>query len=216
MDDRAAQRSGYPLKIPDTLLNSDAMRQACAARNFQEIFRLMNRRTGSSHAVTAAAIGRIPSSRVSDIIRGVRGIRGSEVIEHVADGFGIPGGMLGLAARPWQSSGNLIQSSDEIAIDSQRKAQQGKAPSVDRRAFVSTTAAVLSVAATQMNRGQRVIQALIAPDGRARQVSWTLSGPWVLRPGSCRMTRPDGRWSADVPGCRNRRCFLGCSGSVRS
>lgn len=126
MDDRAAQRSGYPLTIPDALLNSDAMRQACAARNFQEIFRLVNRRTGSSHAVMAAAIGKMTSSRVSDIIRGARGIRGSEVIERVADGFGIPGGMLGLAARPWESSGNQTQSSGEIAIDSQGKAQQGR------------------------------------------------------------------------------------------
>jgi hypothetical protein len=108
----------------------------------------------------AAAIGKMTSSRVSDIIRGVRGIRGSGVIERVADGFGIPGGMLGLAARPWESSRNQTQSSGEIAIDSQRKAQQGEAPPVDRRAFVSTTAAALSVAATQMNRGQRVIQAL--------------------------------------------------------
>lgn len=160
MDDRAAQRSGYPLTIPDALLNSDAMRQACAARNFQEIFRLVNRRTGSSHAVMAAAIGKMTSSRVSDIIRGVRGIRGPEVIERVADGFGIPGGMLGLAARPWESSGNQTQSSSEIAVDSQGKAQQEEAKSVDRRAFVSTTVSALPVAATQTNRGQRVIQAL--------------------------------------------------------
>lgn len=160
MDDRAAQRSGYLLTIPGALLNSDAMRQACAVRNFQEIFRLVNRRTGSSHAVMAAAIGKMTSSRVSDIIRGVRGIRGSEVIERVADGFGIPGGMLGLAARPWESSENRTQSSGEIEVGSQGKVQQGEATSVDRRAFVSTTAAALSVATTQMNRGQRVIQAL--------------------------------------------------------
>ncbi|MFG2149005.1 hypothetical protein ACGFRG_33115 [Streptomyces sp. NPDC048696] len=54
MDDRATQRSGYPLTIPDALLQSEVMRQACAARDFQEIFRLVNRRTGSSYAVMAA------------------------------------------------------------------------------------------------------------------------------------------------------------------
>jgi hypothetical protein len=75
MDERETQRAGYPLTIPDSLLNSEAMRQACATRNFREIFRLVNRRTGSSHADMAAAIGKMTSSRVSDIIRGVRGLR---------------------------------------------------------------------------------------------------------------------------------------------
>ncbi|MBP8539467.1 transcriptional regulator [Streptomyces sp. MK37H] len=85
------------------------MQRACTTRNFREIFRLVNRRTGSSHADMAAAIGKMTSSRVSDIIRGVRGVRGQEVIERVADGFGIPGEMLGLPRRPWEenSPGNI-------------------------------------------------------------------------------------------------------------
>lgn len=104
MDERETRRSDYPLTIPDVLLNSEAMRQACAVRNFREIFRLVNRRTGSSHADMAAAIGKMTSSRVSDVIRGVRGIRGERVVERVADGFGIPGEMLGLLRRPWEGS----------------------------------------------------------------------------------------------------------------
>jgi hypothetical protein len=160
MDDRETRRIGYPLTIPDALLDSEAMRNACAARNFQEIFRLVNRRTGSSHAVMAAAVGKMTSSRISDVIRGVRGIRGPEVIERVADGFGIPGGMLGLAARPWENSGNRTQSSGKSADAPQGQSQQEEVSSVDRRTFVSTTATVLSVAAAQMNRGERVIQAL--------------------------------------------------------
>ncbi|MGA6157831.1 XRE family transcriptional regulator [Stenotrophomonas sp. NPDC087984] len=80
------------------------MQGACATRNFREIFRLVNRRTGSSHAVIASAVGKMTSARVSDIIRGVRGIRGQQVIERVADGFGIPGEMLGLPPRPWEGS----------------------------------------------------------------------------------------------------------------
>ncbi|MFI0895459.1 XRE family transcriptional regulator [Streptomyces sp. NPDC020983] len=104
MDEREIRRTGYPLTIPEALLQSEAMRRACAARNFQEIFRLVNRRTGSSHAAIAAAVGKMTSTRVSDIIRGVRGIRGREVIERVADGFGIPGELLGVAPRPWEGS----------------------------------------------------------------------------------------------------------------
>ncbi|MGP3969958.1 transcriptional regulator [Streptomyces sp. 6N223] len=104
MGERADQRRGYSLTIPDALLNSDAMRRACATRNFQEIFRLINRRTGSSHADMAAAIGKMSSARVSDVIRGERRIRGLAVIERIADGFGIPGEMLDLSPRPWESS----------------------------------------------------------------------------------------------------------------
>jgi hypothetical protein len=104
MDERDTRRAGYPLTIPDALLQSEAMQRACATRDFREIFRLVNRRTGSSHADMAAAIGKMTSSRVSDIIRGVRGIRGQHVIERVADGFGIPGEMLGLPRRPWEGS----------------------------------------------------------------------------------------------------------------
>lgn len=104
MDERETRRNGYPLTIPDALLQSEVMQRACAERNFGEIFRLVNRRTGSSQAVMAAAIGNMTSSRVSDIIRGVRGIRGREVIERVADGFGIPGRMLGLPKRPWENA----------------------------------------------------------------------------------------------------------------
>ncbi|GFH35028.1 transcriptional regulator [Streptomyces pacificus] len=102
MEEREAQRIGFPLTIPDILIESEAMRSACATRNFGEIFRLVNRRTGSSYAAMAAAVGSMTSSRVSDIIRGVRGIRGRAVIERVCDGFGIPGEMLGVSERPWE------------------------------------------------------------------------------------------------------------------
>ncbi|SMF38791.1 hypothetical protein [Streptomyces sp. Amel2xC10] len=140
MDDRMTRRSGYPLTISDALLHSDAMRRACAARDFQEIFRLVNRRTGSSHALMAAAIGRMTSSRVSDIIRGVRGIRGSEVVERVADGFGIPGEMLGLSTRPWETHDGAARPQDP-------RVSSAPAP------------------ASQCHKGQRVVQALEVMSG---------------------------------------------------
>ncbi|MFD8966657.1 transcriptional regulator [Streptomyces sp. NPDC059568] len=131
MDQREARRSGCLLTIPEALLQSEAMRRACASRNFQEIFRLVNRRTGTSHAAMAAAVGKMTSSRVSDIIRGVRGIRGQEVIERVADGFGIPGEMLGLPKRPWEGSPGNIDTADNprpnldpgVDSDSRERAQ---------------------------------------------------------------------------------------------
>ncbi|MGW3570978.1 transcriptional regulator [Streptomyces sp. NPDC000941] len=128
MDEGEMQRAGYPLTIPDALLQSEAMQRACATRNFREIFRLVNRRTGSSHADMAAAIGKMTSSRVSDIIRGVRGVRGEQVIVRIADGFGIPGEMLGLPSRPWEGSLNGIDGTAntgatvEAVTDSRAKA----------------------------------------------------------------------------------------------
>ncbi|WP_234347809.1 hypothetical protein [Streptomyces specialis] len=128
MDEREAQRSGYPLTIPAALLNSEAMRRACEARDFREIFRLVNRRTGSSYADMAAAIGKMTNSRISDVIRGVRGIRGQHVIERIADGFGIPGEMLGLPRRPWEGS-SQERPSREVAAYSSPQSAAAKFPS---------------------------------------------------------------------------------------
>lgn len=127
MDERETQRAGYPLTIPDALLQSEAMQRACATYNFREIFRLVNRRTGSSHADMAAAIGKMTSSRVSDIIRGVRGVRGQQVIERIADGFGIPGEMIGLPRRPWEGSPENGDGS-EIPADADPDHETANAP----------------------------------------------------------------------------------------
>ncbi|MFI0774833.1 transcriptional regulator [Streptomyces sp. NPDC021212] len=176
MDERETRRSDYPLTIPGVLLQSEAMQRACATRDFREIFRLVNRRTGTSHAAMAAAIGKMTSSRVSDIIRGVRGIRGHEVIERVADGFGIPGEMLGLPRRAWEGSPQGIDGNDSNSVEKVIAPEpensdslvpgtsgHGEVVSVNRRAFVSASAAALAVgpmAAAQLDRGRRVIQAL--------------------------------------------------------
>ncbi|MFI0814703.1 transcriptional regulator [Streptomyces sp. NPDC021098] len=168
MDKRETRRSDYPLTIPDVLLQSEAMRRACATRDFREIFRLVNRRTGASHAAMAAAIGKMTSSRVSDIIRGVRGIRGQEVIERVADGFGIPGEMLGLPRRAWEGSPENIGKAGDDGNSVENAfapgtSGRGEVVSVDRRAFVSASAAALAVgplSAAQLDRGRRVVQAL--------------------------------------------------------
>lgn len=159
MDDRETRRIGYSLTIPTPLLQSDAMRGACASRDFQEIFRLVNRRTGSSYAVMAAAVGKMTSSRVSDVIRGVRRIRGQEVIERVADGFGIPGEMLGLPQRPWEGfpeKVRLLQSptySDpsQEAADTTRPLPQG-----DEETLTATHSDVLLVSAWIGGRKQIV------------------------------------------------------------
>ncbi|MFI1733485.1 hypothetical protein ACH40E_30575 [Streptomyces acidicola] len=75
----------------------------------------------------AAAVGKMTSARVSDVIRGVRGIRGQQVIERVADGFGIPGEMLGLPRRPWEGSPEGSERPDSVAYPSPSQATAEKA-----------------------------------------------------------------------------------------
>jgi tetratricopeptide (TPR) repeat protein len=104
MSKREARRSGYPLTIPDRLLLSEDMQRACMRQDFGEIFRLVNRRGPASYAEIAAAVGKMTSARVGDVIRGVRGIRGVAVMERIADGLGIPGHMLGLPERSWEGT----------------------------------------------------------------------------------------------------------------
>ncbi|MFJ3662189.1 hypothetical protein ACIPPM_17205 [Streptomyces sp. NPDC090119] len=149
MEDRSAQRDGYALTIPDALLHSDVMRRACAERDFQEIFRLVNRRTGSSYAVIASAVGRMTTSRVSDIVRGVRGIRGQGVMERVADAFGIPGAMLGLPARPWErapkplSDGPLGADSPDVLLVTVTVEGRRHVVPISRRTLITGAAGVV-------------------------------------------------------------------------
>ncbi|WP_247614958.1 hypothetical protein [Streptomyces tagetis] len=148
MDDCDTRRIGYSLTIPDTLLQSDAMRRACATHDFQEIFRLVNRRTGSSYAVMAAAVGKMTSSRVSDVIRGVRRIRGQQVIERVADGFGIPGEMLGLPRRPWEGSPEKVHLPHSTTYSDPSREAAGTArllPQSDEGTLTATHSGVLLI-----------------------------------------------------------------------
>lgn len=174
MDDRAARRSGYPLTIPDALLDSEAMRKACAARNFQEIFRLVNRRTGSSHAAMAAAIGKMTSSRVSDIIRGVRGIRGREVIERVADGFGIPGEMIGVPRRLWEGSPENIDGTVEVCTCARATTDSEEEPH-------NEASIVRSVTPTTGNEVMRPLNRRTFLKGGIAAATMTGAGPEEIR-----------------------------------
>ncbi|WP_416984459.1 hypothetical protein [Streptomyces sp. T028] len=79
----------------------------------------------------------------------------------MADGFGIPGEMLGLPARPWEGGSKAEQANVEIASALEAAVpRDDERVTVDRRTLVSATAAALSLSATQLHRGQRVIQAL--------------------------------------------------------
>ncbi|MGP3925341.1 helix-turn-helix domain-containing protein [Streptomyces sp. 8N616] len=87
--------------LPPDLLASPAWQDACRARDFSRIFRLVKLKAGIYPSRIAALCGMTPS-RVGEIMTGRRGLAHIDVIERVADGLRIPGAMLGLAHRPWE------------------------------------------------------------------------------------------------------------------
>lgn len=100
--------------LPAKLLSSQELQAACAEHNFAEVFRLLNRRAGLSQAAIAAASG-LSSSRVSDVMRGRRGLRSVETIARISDAFRIPGAMLGIDSSPWENGdGNPDDPGDPV------------------------------------------------------------------------------------------------------
>ncbi len=101
--ERAQRRRGYPYTMPETLLNSPAMRRALADRDWGRIFQLVNLRSGASYDVIAAAIG-VSKGRVGDYLHRRVTPKGSAVIARIADGLGIPGKLLDLNPFSWELS----------------------------------------------------------------------------------------------------------------
>jgi hypothetical protein len=90
-----------PRELPGALLADAEMIRACRARDFSTVFTLVRRRAGIYPSRIAALCGMTPS-RVGEIMSGQRKLAHIDVIERVADGLRIPGGLLGLAHRPWE------------------------------------------------------------------------------------------------------------------
>ncbi|MEU0838178.1 hypothetical protein ABZ370_01725 [Streptomyces sp. NPDC005962] len=80
---------------------SPEWQDACRKRDFTRIFQLVKLKAGIYPSRIAARCGMTPS-RVGEIMAGRRALAHIDVIERVADGLRIPGGMLGLAHRPWE------------------------------------------------------------------------------------------------------------------
>ncbi|MGW4072640.1 helix-turn-helix domain-containing protein [Streptomyces asiaticus] len=81
---------------------SNEWRDACQRRDFARIFRLVKLKAGIYPSRIAALCGMTPS-RVGEIMAGRHALAHIDVIERVADGLRIPGAMLGLAHRPWET-----------------------------------------------------------------------------------------------------------------
>ncbi|MFF9204388.1 helix-turn-helix domain-containing protein [Streptomyces sp. NPDC014986] len=87
--------------LPPRLLQDPQMADACRARDFGTVFQLARR--AGLYPSRIARLCDLTPSRVSEVIAGKRTLTQIAVVERVADGLGIPGAMLGLAKRPWES-----------------------------------------------------------------------------------------------------------------
>lgn len=95
--------------IPERLLEAPEMIPACQEHDFAAIFSLV-KRAGIYPAQIAKLCDMTPS-RVGEIKQGKRTLTQMAVIERIADGLRIPGRMLRLADRPWESAGQPDPSS---------------------------------------------------------------------------------------------------------
>ncbi|MFE5588030.1 helix-turn-helix domain-containing protein [Kitasatospora sp. NPDC056531] len=91
-----------PEPLPAHLLVDPAFESACAGRQIGAVFQAV-KRAGVGAAQIARRTG-LSTSRVTEIMTGGRTVSSMDVIERIADGLRIPGRMLGLADRPWESA----------------------------------------------------------------------------------------------------------------
>ncbi|MFC1434915.1 hypothetical protein ACEZDB_30165 [Streptacidiphilus sp. N1-3] len=93
--------------LPAYLLNDAAFVAACQQRRIGDVFLLLKNRAG----VYPARIGRLTgltTSRVTEYMSGGRVVTNMDIIERIADGLRIPGHLLGLARRAWESDSHAL------------------------------------------------------------------------------------------------------------
>ncbi|MFJ6786230.1 helix-turn-helix domain-containing protein [Streptomyces angustmyceticus] len=93
-------------ELPVSLLTDPLMIEACQARDFGRIFQLARARAGIYPSMIARRCDLTPS-RVGEVISGRRQLLHMDVIERISDGLRIPGHMLGLARRAWETPPGL-------------------------------------------------------------------------------------------------------------
>ncbi|RCG19804.1 hypothetical protein DTL70_24155 [Streptomyces diacarni] len=84
-------------------LSRNDVRRALQEHDFAAVFALIKKWCGLSQNRIASACQLTPG-KVSMIIRGQHQVTSMEVVRRIADGLRIPGSMLGLAPRPWESN----------------------------------------------------------------------------------------------------------------
>ncbi|MCP9958464.1 MULTISPECIES: hypothetical protein [Streptomyces] len=91
-----------PKELPAGLLTNPLMVEACRTRDFARVFQLLTTRAGIYPSMIARRCDLTPS-RVGEVLAGRRQLLHMDVIERISDGLRIPGHMLGLARRAWET-----------------------------------------------------------------------------------------------------------------
>ncbi|MQY16128.1 hypothetical protein SRB5_63200 [Streptomyces sp. RB5] len=91
-----------PGPLPADVLTRDDVRRALGEHDFGAAFRLFKKYGGLSQNRIASACVLTPG-KVSNIVSGQQRIESYAVICRIADGLRIPGHLLGLASRPWET-----------------------------------------------------------------------------------------------------------------
>ena len=102
--------------IPAALSELPEFIAACQAHDISTVFALAEK-----YGLSRSAIARrteIKTDHVREIINGRRVVESFAVYERIADGLGIPGAMLGLATRTWESEASFVRLSPHLKVSS--------------------------------------------------------------------------------------------------
>lgn len=112
-----------PTALPRDLLAEEEMQRALSSHDFGMVFRLARERAGISYSKIAAECD-IKPERVGTLTRGRGRITSFAKVVEIADALRIPGEMVGLAPRPWETDEVLpahLQSRENGRSDVRRR-----------------------------------------------------------------------------------------------
>jgi transcriptional regulator with XRE-family HTH domain len=145
-----------PTALPHALLDRTDMQAAITAHDFGTVFALARREAGISYSKIAAECD-IKPERVGTLARGQGSVTTLEKITRIADALRIPGHMLGLAPREWETTPPLRR---VLPAPAHATALEGDRDDVQRREFFKTSAGVgLAVGLPDLTRtppGRRI------------------------------------------------------------
>ncbi|UKY50384.1 helix-turn-helix domain-containing protein [Streptomyces inhibens] len=147
--------------LPRDLLGRDDVRTAIAAHDFGTVFRIARSEAGISYSKIAAESD-IKPERVGALARGHGSVTTFEKIAKIADALRIPGDMLGLAPRAWES---ITQPGRPPVVSAHTitKSRDGEDTVRRREFFTASAGAGLAVGLpefSQISTGRRIGRAV--------------------------------------------------------
>lgn len=103
-----------PPELPVRLLTDPEMIKACRLRDFALVFRMVKKYAGIYPSMIARRCDLTPS-RVGEVMAAKRKLLHMDVVERISDGLRIPGHMLGLSSRAWESPPELSATDREAS-----------------------------------------------------------------------------------------------------